>query len=219
MNVIVFGATGGSGRAAVQHLLAMGHEVSAFTRRTDVVLPAGTRLIQGDVMNAPAVEAAVAGHDAVIVTLGITENPLRVRFFGPAHTPLDVRSTGTRHIIAAMRVHGIRKLVVQTTYGVGDTRDKLGFADRLFFSLVLKPQILDSEVQNADVIASGLDWVLIQPVHLTDHAAAELPFSSTSGEIVKLQVSRNSVGRFIAQAVQRPELVGKSVSVSGPAAV
>jgi hypothetical protein len=155
------------------------------------------------------------GHDAVIVTLGISENPLRVRLFGPARTPMSVRSTGTRHIIAAMRKHGVRKLVVQTTYGVGDTRDRLTLADRLFFSLILKPQIADTELQNSDVARSGLDWVLVQPVHLTDGADDAMPFVSTAGEIGKLEVTRNSVGRLLARAVEDPELIGKSVAVSG----
>ena len=40
-----------------------------------------------------------------------------------------------------MRKHGVRKLVVQTTYGVGSTRDRLRWMDRLFFKLILAPQI------------------------------------------------------------------------------
>jgi nucleoside-diphosphate-sugar epimerase len=171
MKVLVFGASGGSGRAAVEQLIALGHEVSAFSRRAafDSALP--VRTITGDVMRAADVERAVMGQDAVIVTLGIRENPLRVRLLGPAHTPLDVRSAGTRNIIAAMRSHGVRKLIVQTSYGVGDTRERLGFLDRLFFALLLKPQIADTELQQADVVSSGLDWIVVQPVHLTDGPA------------------------------------------------
>src|SRR5687768_13922406 len=136
MRILVIGATGGSGRAAIEHLLAAGHHVTAFVRRADAntSVPAGLGYVQGDAMRAEDIERAVKGHDAVIVTLGITENPLRVRFFGPARTPLDVRSRGTRNVIAAMKKHGVRKLVVQTTYGLGETRQRLGFVDRTFFN-------------------------------------------------------------------------------------
>lgn len=220
MKVLVFGATGGSGRAAVQQLLAEGHVVSAFTRRQAADgEDRAVHYIYGDVMSAADVERAVKGQDAVVVTLGISENPLRVRLFGPARTPITVRSTGTQHIIAAMHKHGVRKLVVQTTYGVGETRNRLTFTDRLFFSLILKPQIVDSELQNSDVAGSGLDWVLVQPVHLTDGAENDMPFISTQGEIGQLEVTRNSVGRLLAQAVVNPELVGKSVAVSAHRAV
>jgi len=215
MKVMVFGATGGSGRAAVEQLAASGHEVSAFTRRAAAALPGGVRNVQGDVMNMTDVERAVRGQEAIIVSLGISENPLRVRLFGPAHTPPNVRSAGTRHIIAAMREHGVRRLVVQTSYGVGETRHCLSVVDRLFFALLLKPQIADTELQSADVAASGLDWVLVQPVHLTNETHAAWPFLSTAGEVERRQVSRSSVGRFLAQAVASPHFLGKSVAVSG----
>lgn len=217
MKVLVFGATGGSGRAAVEHLLALRHEVSAFARRNDATLPREVSVIAGDVMKADDVEHAVRGHDAVIVTLGIRENPFRVRLFGPARTAGDVRSAGTRNVIAAMRKHGIRKLVVQTSYGVGASRERLSLIDRCLFALVLKPQIADTELQEADVTASGLDWILVQPVHLTDAGEDAMPFASTSGDTGKLQVSRKSVGRFLARAVTDPTWIGKSVALSGAA--
>ncbi|HEX5660146.1 MAG TPA: NAD(P)H-binding protein [Polyangiales bacterium] len=217
MNVLVVGATGGSGRAAVQQLLARGHHVTAFTRSGQLATEhARLSVLRGDATNQRDVERAVQGKDAVVVTLGITENPFRVRFFGAAHTPTSVRSEGTRHVIAAMKKYGVRRLVVQTTYGVGETRDKLGFVDSMFFKLLLKPQIVDSELQNAEVTASELDWVLAQPVHLTDDAADPAPFLSLEGETGAMKVSRASVGRFLADAAQDARYVRKSVAISGP---
>ncbi|HYJ09886.1 MAG TPA: NAD(P)H-binding protein, partial [Polyangiaceae bacterium] len=121
MKISVIGATGGSGRAAVQWLLAAGHEVTAFARNPQrlELEHSNLRLVSGDALEASDVERAVAGQDAVVVTLGITENPMRVRLLGPARTPLDVRSRGTERVIAAMHRHGVRRLIVQTTYGVG----------------------------------------------------------------------------------------------------
>jgi putative NADH-flavin reductase len=220
MKVLVIGATGGSGRAAVQQLLTRGHQVTAFTRSGQLALAhANLAVLRGDATSASDVERAVRGQDAVIVTLGISENPLRVRFFGAAHTPDAVRSEGTRLVIAAMQKHDVRKLVVQTTYGVGPTRDKLGFVDSMFFKLLLKPQIEDTERQTVAVTASKLDWVLVQPVHLTNDAEAPAPFLSTDGETGGMKVSRASVGRFLADAVQDARYVRKSVAVSGPVQV
>lgn len=216
MKVLVMGATGGSGRAAVEQLLAEGHEVTAFVRRAGA-LPEkpGLRLHLGDAMNALDVEAAVRGQDAVVVALGIQENALRVRLFGPARTPLDVRSTGTRHVIAAMQTQGVRRLVVQSSYGVGPTRERLRWLDAAFFNLVLKPQIADTELQEQSVRGSGLDWVVAQPVHLTDAQDDALPFASMDGETRAMSVSRRSIGRYLAQAVARPDLVHASVALSG----
>ena len=97
MKVLVVGATGGTGRAAVEALVADGHEVTALARRASTVLGGrdGVRPVDGDATVAADVRDAVHGQDAVVVTLGITENALRVRLRGPAGTSLDVRSRGT----------------------------------------------------------------------------------------------------------------------------
>ncbi|MFW2387902.1 MAG: NAD(P)-dependent oxidoreductase [Polyangiales bacterium] len=215
--VLVVGATGGTGRATIAALLERGHQVTAFSRHADSLEQSSDRLtlLNGDATNPDDVERAVAGQDAVIVTLGITENPIRVRLFGAARTPIDVRSAGTRTVIEAMRKHGVRRLVVQSSYGVGETRDSLRWLDRLFFNVLLKPQIADTEVQEIEVRDSGVDWVLAQPVHLTDDESDAMPFASAEGEVREWKISRKDVGRFLAFAVQAQEYVGRSVALSG----
>ena len=165
----------------------------------------------------PAVDRVVRGQQAVIVTLGISENALRVRLVGPTSTPLDVRSRGTRNVIAAMRQHGVGQLAAQTSYGVGATRDKLPRLQRLVFWLVLRPQIADTERQDREVRASGLDWVIAQPVNLTDDPHPGLPFVSPTGELRAMKVSRSCVGRFLVQAVEGSDHVGRSVALSAVA--
>jgi uncharacterized protein YbjT (DUF2867 family) len=218
LKVLVVGATGGTGRAAVEQLLTDGHQVTAFSRQAcERLTPTGKlNCINGDVMNSSAIDAVVQGHDVVIVTLGISENPFRVRLLGTSGTASDVRSQGTRNVIAAMRKHGVKRLVVQSSYGVGETREMLRFADRLFFSLILKPQIDDTEIQEQIVRSSGVDWVIVQPVHLvdSDHVESD-PFISATGESRAMKVARSAVARFLATAVWDSSYTGKSVSVSG----
>lgn len=214
--ILVVGATGGSGRATVASLLDRGYEVSVLARRAGAFSeePRVT-VIAGDAMNFTDVERAVRGHDTVIVTLGISENALRVRFLGSRHTPMDVRSRGTQHVIDAMKKHGVKKLIVQSSFGVGETRSKLPLLYRAMFALLLKPQIADTEVQEAAVRASGLDWVLAQPVNLTDVLDDAPAFASASGETRKMKISRKSVGRFLVEAAERAEYVGRSFALSG----
>ena len=156
MRVLVMGATGGSGRAAVDALVADGHEVTAFARRASAAFAgrAGVRPVDGDATVDADVDRAVDGQDAVVVALGIAESALRVRLRGSTGTPLDVRSRGTAAAVAAMRRHGVRRLVVQSSYGVGETRDRLPLSSRLVFALVLRPQIADHEVQERIVRAA-----------------------------------------------------------------
>ncbi len=219
-NVLVVGATGGTGRATIDALVKRGHRVTAFSRHAESLEITSDRvtLMNGDATNADDVERAVVGHDAVIVTLGITENPLRVRLFGTARTPIDVRSAGTRNVIAAMQKHGVGRLVVQSSYGVGETRDSLRWVERMVFSLLLKPQIADTEVQELEVRESGVEWVLAQPVHLTDDDGDEMPFASPDGEVREWKISRQEVAQFLALAAEGSRYVGRSVALSGVSA-
>lgn len=221
MKVLVVGATGGSGRAAVDELLARDHEVTAFSRHATTLgaVPGRLRTIDGDATDPTAVERAVRGQDAVIVTLGISEHPVRVRARGPAGTPMDIRSRGTRNVITAMRRHGVRKLVAQTTYGVGATRDLLALRQWLIFRVLLWPQIADTERQEREVRQSGLDWVIAQPVNLTDDPDDGFPFVSPAGELGGMTVSRGRVGRFLVRAVEGSEYVGRSVALSAASVV
>jgi len=105
--------------------------------------------------------------------------------------------------------------VVQSSFGVGESRDKLTFIYRMFFKLLLKPQIADTELQEREVRASGLDWVMVQPVNLTDAAEEGRPFVSADGEVRGMKISRQRVGRFLAEAVQGSDYLGRSVALSG----
>jgi uncharacterized protein YbjT (DUF2867 family) len=171
-------------------------------------------VVTGDAMNDADVDRAVAGQDAVVITLGIRENALKVRMVGSTRTPLNVRSAGTRRVIDAMRRHHVRKLIVQTSYGVGSSRDHLPFKWRAIFALLLKPQIADTEVQEAAVRASGLDWVVLQPVALTDAVEHQPPFISTTGEVRAMRVSRRQVAAVLAEAAETPAFDHQVVAVS-----
>ncbi len=220
--VLVIGATGGSGVAAVQNLLARGCQVTAFARRPEALthLQADPQtsgrltLMAGDAMNPADIDRAMPGHDAVVVTLGIRENPVQVRLRGSAHTAMNVRSQGTRHVIDAMHRHGVRKLVAQTTFGAGDTRGKLPLVYKLIFSLLLKPQIADTERQEEAVRASGLDWVLAQPVNLTDDDVIDRPLMSPEGAYRSMKIARQQVGQFLADAAMSARFNRMSVALS-----
>jgi len=214
MQVLVVGATGGSGRAAVAALTARGHTVTALSRHASALTGPRVRGVDGDATDAATVDALVAGQDAVVVTLGISESPVRVRLRGPSATPADVRSRGTRHVVDAMARHGVRRLVVQTSYGVGATRPLLPFSMRALFALLLAPQIADTERQATIVHRSGLDWVEVQPVNLVDDDLPGPAFASATGAQRGMKVSRTQVGRFLADAVEPGVQVGATVALS-----
>jgi len=161
MRVIVFGATGRTGRQVVAQALERGHDVTAFVRNPAKLGLSHQRLsvARGNVMDAASVEAAMPGHDAALVALG------HRRYLGPSH----VLSHGTQNIVDAMKTHFVRRLVCETSLGVGDSFGRLG----LYFTLFVIPVILpfywyDKGRQESVVRGSSLDWVIVRPGQLTN---------------------------------------------------
>ena len=215
MNILVIGATGGSGRAVCDALLERGHTVTALARHaSSLPAQAGLERVDGDATRAAVLDAVMPGHDAVVVTLGISEPTLRVRLRGAQGTADDVRSKGTAAIVAAARRAGVRRLVVQSSYGVGDTRSLLRLTDRILFALLIRPQIIDSEIQEGVLRGSELDWTIVQPVYLTDGDSSE-HFTSIDGTIRRSKVARRGVARVHAELVESSDRVRETVSVSG----
>jgi uncharacterized protein YbjT (DUF2867 family) len=216
MRVLVVGASRGTGAELVGELARRGHVVTAFSRSVRIDDQGGDGISHhvGDVLDADAVTKAVAGQDAVVVTLGIPDNPFRVRLTRRASSPLDVRSAGTANVVRAMAETGVRRLVVQSTYGIGDTYRKLPLALRAFFSLAIRPQVTDHEVQEATVRASDLDWTIIRPVVLHDEDRPDPASVRTDDTVPSMKVSRRQVARVAVDALSRDEWVGRVLSVS-----
>ncbi len=73
MNLLIFGATGGTGRALVEQALAQGHVVTAFARNSAKLTAThdNLRKVKGDILKYDSVESAMRGQDAVLSALGI----------------------------------------------------------------------------------------------------------------------------------------------------
>jgi len=160
MNVLIFGATGPLGRRIVEAALAAGHHVTAFVRTPGRLGPhPGLREVTGDVLDAHAVAAAVAGHHAVISALGHSQ---------PSPHGQDLHA-GASHIIEAMKAAHVARLIWISSHGVGDSRGRSGFLfERIFAPLRLRAELADKERQEALVTASDLDWTIVRPARLTN---------------------------------------------------
>src|SRR4051812_24993294 len=121
--IIVFGATGPTGRQVVEKGQGAGHAMTAFVRSPDKAgFSSSVALAEGDAFDKDAVERAVLGNDVVIVVLG----PPSVGF-------TKVASEGTTNIVDAMQATGARRLIVQTGHGVGDSFRRSGPLQQLMY--------------------------------------------------------------------------------------
>jgi putative NADH-flavin reductase len=192
MNLLIIGATGGTGRALVEQALAQGHTVTALVRN-----PAKMQMthehftvVKGDVLNYGSVDRAVQGKDAVISALGHKQWFIKT----------TILSRGTKNIIAAMRKHGVKRLICETSLGIGDTRGRLG----LYYTLFVIPVIIyfyfkDKERQEQLIKESTLDWVIVRPGKLTNgcRRGAYRSGNDIGSYILTVRISRADVADFM----------------------
>ncbi|HTN52345.1 MAG TPA: NAD(P)-binding oxidoreductase [Anaeromyxobacter sp.] len=205
------GASKGTGALAVRAALARGHEVTAFARHPERLVMEDARLARrsGDFHDTAAVRLAVPGHDAVIVTASATS--LRAFEEDPNYF-----SRGTALVVEAMRTAGVRRLVVLSAFGVGETRPLVGFLmGKLMMSWLLKVPFEDHARQEALVRESKLDWVIARPTRLTNRPAHGRFRRTAALERVPSSISRADVAAFLVEACESEVLVGKAIQLGG----
>ena len=113
MKVLVTGGAGFLGQALCKALLSEGHDVTSFQRSHSPALEAmGVRQVRGDLADAAAVLAAFEGQDAIF------HNAAKAGAWGSVESYFSANVTGTRNVLAAMRTHGIARLVYTSTPSV-----------------------------------------------------------------------------------------------------
>ncbi|HET9989792.1 MAG TPA: NAD(P)H-binding protein [Kofleriaceae bacterium] len=204
MKLVVFGATGGTGRCILDLALAAGHDVLALARKPEAItLRDHLAVEKGDVLDAGDVASAVQGADAVLSA------------FGPANNkqPGTLMSQGVANIVAGCTQHGVKRFVFESGLMCSDGSE-LGLFSRLGVKLVggIYSALRDDK-RNAEqtIIASALDYVIVRPPVLSNdpargdykhgagiaiNAAAKLPHADVADFMVKC-VSDPAVARTV----------------------
>ena len=206
MKVLIIGATGGTGRILLEKAVEQGHQVTALARDPSAVAPRDhrPRVLRGNVLDPDAVEAAVAGQDAVLSALGTRSTK-----------PTTLFSESTRNVISAMDKHGARRLVCITGIGVGDSKGHVGFLyDKIIRPFVVKNVYEDKERQERAIRQSDLDWVIVRPARLTDEPAKGEYRVYLGGSYTAKTISRADVAAFMLAQLTDDTYVRKTPVIS-----
>ncbi|MGY9047917.1 hypothetical protein P775_11455 [Puniceibacterium antarcticum] len=216
MKVVVFGATGGTGRAVIKMALAAGHNVTAFARRADRIAPAdGLNVVEGDAMDKSDVVRTLNGQDAVVISLGNSQNAFALMFGAGRTTPKDICEIGTRNILEGLPKGRNIPIVVVGAFGTGDTAPNLPFMFKLFYRLILREQMADKEKQDQILKGSTASYTLVQPLALTDKPGTGTWNVSHDGIYGKTEVPRDDLSQFILETLEEGDHSGKTVTFSG----
>ena len=197
MNVLIFGATGGIGRWAVQHAQRRGYQVTAYVRNASKLHGHnGIKIIEGSITDVKKVKRALVGQDAVIWCVGI---PMKRKL--RTHDSLE----GHKILIEAMHETGVKRLVDWGTPSVHFIDDKKSF-------ITVVPGILagialaDAKkemVAIGDLLEkSDLDWTMVRFM-----APKDTPYTGNvkvgfGDSKMNFAISREDIAAFMVEQVE-----------------
>lgn len=205
MKVLVVGAAGKTGRAVVDQAKAAGHVVTAFVHQADDYDVSDVDVREGDAADPAAMQAAVAGQDAVIDTIA-GKTPYKA-------TTLE--SSAAKTIIGSMQRNGVRRLVVTSMIGEGDSTANTPWYDRLLLATFLRGAPPDKAEMEDAVDASGLDWIIVRPAILNDDPATgdvRIHAADTGGKAHK--ITREDLASFLVAQLSTDEHVQQAVTIA-----
>ncbi|MEH2179529.1 NAD(P)-dependent oxidoreductase [Nostoc sp.] len=205
MKVLVIGAAGKTGRAVVEQAVAAGHQVTAFVHKADEYEVSDVRVIEGDATDSATMDAAAVGQDAVVDTIG-GKTPYK-------ETTLESSAANT--IIAAMKRNGVRRLVVTSMIGEGESEANATLYERLLVSTLLRGADKDKAAMESAVESSGLDWVILRPAILNDDPAKGnvRVFDTETGEKAH-KITRADLAAFMLVQLDNNEYLHQAVTIA-----
>jgi len=206
--ILVFGATGGTGREVVQQALERGYEVTAVARNPSAfsIRHPFLYVVYGDVLDPSTLE--LAGMDAVISCLG-TNGSLK---------PTTLYSEGVSHIMSAMERAGVRRLVCISA-GALYTNKEMGLFIRFVAGAVLQ-RILrrlykDMRIMEKMVERSNLDWTIVRPPRLTDRRLTRRYRIGVNRHLKRpFRIGRADLAHYMLDSIDAPETAGAKVEVA-----
>ncbi|SDG90194.1 NAD(P)-dependent oxidoreductase [Chitinophaga filiformis] len=211
MKLIVFGATGATGKRIVEQALEQGHLVTAFVRDPSKLglMHSNLTIAKGDIMDLASVIPAIQGQEAVLCAIG-----------APANKTGNIRSEGTKNIIQAMKATGVKRLICQTSMGYGDSKKFLDQTPFIFKHIIvpfiLKKAFADHALQEEYIKQSQLDWIIARPANLTDEAYTGVykqGFPLTEKKL-KMKISRADVADFMLKQLTTNTYLRKTPGLS-----
>jgi uncharacterized protein YbjT (DUF2867 family) len=208
LQVLIIGATGGTGRELVRQALEQGHTVTALVRKPKKlkIEHPNLRVVQGNVWDYASLESAMQGQSAVLSALG------HKRLFYPT----KILSEGTRNILRAMKTNHVPRFIVVSSLGVGSAVGRLGLLSTFVFVPMILPFYFWDRVRQEKLIEeSDADWVIVRPGILTNRAATgNYRHGRNAGNfIIGKKISRADVADFMLRQLTDDAYVGAAPGI------
>lgn len=208
--LIVFGATGGTGREVVKQALDRGHEVTIIVRNpmSFSIQHPRLKIVQGDVLQSSTFALHMQGIDAVISCLGVRNS----------RQPTTLYSTGIKNIISAMTTANVQRLICISA-GALYVNKEMGFfvsmLTKLVLQKILKEMYADMRLMEHIVEESKLNWTIIRPPMLKNKPFTGVYRTAITGHIKHpFSIARADLADFMLNIITNSKTYKTKAEIS-----
>ncbi len=208
--LIVFGATGGTGKEVVKQALEQGNEITIIIRNPSAfeLKHPHLKIITGDVLQLSSFENEVKGKDAVISCLGV----------GSSTKPTTVYSKGIENIIVAMNKAEVRRLICISAGALYVNKDMgffVGTITKLVLQRIFKEMYGDMRLMEKKVENSNLDWTVVRPPMLKNKKLTGKYRIAVNSHVKRpSSISRANLAHFILHIVDDAQTLKVKTEIS-----
>jgi putative NADH-flavin reductase len=209
MKVLLFGATGFTGKAVLPELLEKGHNVTALVRSKQKVKIShpNLKLIEGNVLDQEVICGAMQGQEAVINCLGKNKG-----------SDKNLLSRFTEKVIKSMNENKVSRLIALSNVGAGDSYKTQPFV----FRRILLPTILkwlqeliqDKNIMEPMIQNSNLNWTILRFPKISEKPSKKRILISQDGKGLSFSISLKDCAQFIVSQLEDKSLYFKTPSIS-----
>ncbi len=203
MKIVLFGATGKTGSIVLELALKAGHEVTAVARDTSKITLSHENLTVKTVK--------IFDKNSVIEVSRYAELAISC-LGGDANNRSTLLSDMIKIIVPAIKEAGVKEIFHISSAGIHD--EMPGVVANLFVKLFFKNAIADHRIAAEFIINSGLDYLILRPLSLTDKDMTK-KFRTSDSSVPKggKNINRADVAYFLVEAIGKNEYINKSISL------
>ncbi|KAF9774006.1 hypothetical protein IL306_008058 [Fusarium sp. DS 682] len=222
MHFLLLGATGRTGKYVVSGLLSQNHTAVALVRNADKITPkSGLTVVTGSPLSKDDIRRALTAAPGLVPSAAImTLNTVRKSDspFAPQVSPPRFLADSCANVCEVLKEAGMKRIVVMSTAGVGDSWGKLPWLSRAFMGWTnIKYALEDHTLLDKEIRSTGMDWTLVRAVRLEfgKETDKEVETLGSAGEGMRMSDSAmpNSVARFLVKVAVEGSFVKEAVVV------
>jgi putative NADH-flavin reductase len=214
-HLFLLGGSGRTGGHIIDYALSKGHTVTALVRDPGKVTPrAGLTVVQGTPTSRGDVNRAIGGADAVIVALNSTRRS-DTPWAKPVSPP-RLMADSVANATAAMAAREIRRIVVVSAFGVGDSLSTAALPLRWMFTRTnLKYTYADHNLVDTEIRDTDTDWTLVRPAAFNKKPeAGKIAVTDIHGLKPSFSISRAAVAQFAVDVIDNDAHIHEAPIIS-----